>query len=575
VLSAIVLASAILVLLVAVAVLFFALLKKDGQGGGGSSGLTKQRTGLPSPCTPSPEGALAPSAPTPHADSTPQPRLATSSYPASPSVLTAVSGSLAGQQFFIPPEGLHIGRSPDNQIVLIEPMVSRQHAQILPRAGDFVVFDRNSINGTFVDGLRTYEKVLRPGNRIQLGLSEFIFHVAGSPLPQTPTTESAGAVALPSYGAATRSYEGYQLGPLIGGGGMAEVYRASAPDGHPVAIKIPKVANDPYLMRKFVREGEAIGSLLRGHAHIVQVEKFGYAQSGVPFIVMELVEGGSLRERARQQFSKEDIRRIVGQTCLALAYAHQNKIVHRDIKPENILLTARGDVKVADFGIAKELSGVTVTHKGPVGTPEYMSPEQARGEEVLPASDVYAVGIVLYELLTGRVPFPRRTTIQDDVKQALDVVERHIKETPHPPQQIRPGVPDDLAAIALRALEKQAGRRYKDGGVMAAALGFKPEQISAPHAGSPARLIILEGLKRGQNLTMNNAMIELGRGQLDPDDTTISRRHAVIRRRGNEFWLEDVSTNGTWVNNHRMSSEQMVFAGDHIRIGKSVLRLEK
>jgi serine/threonine protein kinase len=575
VLSPIVLASAILVLLVTIVVLFFVLLKNPGHKGASSRGSAKPQGSSALRGSPFSEGTSASSSSTPHSDITPRPRLSASSSPAPLLVLTAVSGSLAGQQFPIPPEGLRIGRNPDNQIVLIEPMVSRQHAQILPRDGSFVIFDRNSINGTFVDGYRTSERVLRPGNRIQLGLSEFIFQIAGSPLPQTPPAELGGATALPAYPMTSRSYEGYQLGPLIGGGGMAEVYRGTAPDGHPVAIKIPKVANDSYLMRKFVREGEAIGSLLRGHPHIVQVERFGYAQSSVPFIVMEYVEGGSLRERARQPLSEEDIRRIIGQTCLALAFAHQNKIVHRDIKPENILLTSRGDAKVADFGIAKELSGITVTHKGPIGTPEYMSPEQARGEEVLPASDVYAVGIVLYELLTGRVPFPRRTTIQDDVKQALDVVERHINETPPRPRQLRSGVSGDLEAIALKALEKQPGRRYKDGGVMAAELGFKPVRIAEAPAGSLAKLVILEGLKRGQNLTMSGDMIEIGRAQLDPDDTTISRRHAVIRRRANDFWLEDVSTNGTSVNNHRISSEQMVFAGDHIGIGKSVLRLEK
>lgn len=566
--SAVILVATILVLLVIVVVLFFVLLKQSRQGRSGNLNPASP-SGLPQP-----GDHTAHSSPTPRFQSTPPSKSIASFSAKSPMVLTAVNGSLAGQQFHISSEGLRIGRSPDNQVVLVEPMVSRQHAQILLRDDTFVIFDRNSSNGTFVDGLRTSERVLQPGNRIQIGLSEFVFHSEGSPWPRTPPAESGTAAALPAnFG--MRSYEGYQLGPLIGGGGMAEVYRAVAPDGHLVAIKIPKVANDPYLMRKFIREGEAIGSLLRGHPHIVQVERFGYAQGSVPFIVMEYVDGGSLRERIRQPLSEQDIRRLVGQTCLALAFAHQNKIVHRDIKPENILMTTKGDVKVADFGIAKELSGVTVTHKGPVGTPEYMSPEQARGEEVLPASDVYAVGIVLYELLTGRVPFPRRTTIQDEVKQALDVVERHINEMPPRPRQLRPGASDYLEAIALKALEKQPGRRYKDGGAMAAALGFTPVRTAEAYAGSPVKLVIVEGLKRGQSLSMSGDMLELSRSQLDPDDTTISRRHAVIRRRGDEFWLEDASTNGTWVNGHRMSSEQMVFAGDHICIGKSVLRLEK
>jgi serine/threonine protein kinase len=454
-------------------------------------------------------------------------------------------------------------------------MVSRQHAFITRQDARYVIQDQNSINGTFVDGLRVFERALLPGNRIQIGLTELVFYLAGRPIPPTPPAsvtpipEPRGSTGVPGL-----LFDGYQVEGLIGGGGMAMVYRARAQDGRMVAIKVPKVASDPYLMHKFEKEGNRIGALLRNHPHIVQIEKFAYTPDHTPYIVMEFVDGGSLRERLRRSISEADVRMIGGQTCLALALAHQHSIVHRDIKPENILLTRAGVVKVADFGIAKELSGITVTHRGPVGTPEYMSPEQARGEVVLPASDIYAVGVVLYELLTGRVPFPRRATIQDDVKQALDVVERHINETPVAPRDLRPAISSDLETTVMKALEKKPSKRYRDGAEMTQALGMNPAPQVPPSPPALAKLVVIEGVRRGYSFPLATELQEFGRQQLDSSDMAISRRHVVFRRRGDDLWIEDISTNGTWVNGQRMHGERILTPGDHIKIGDCLLRLE-
>jgi serine/threonine protein kinase len=504
-------------------------------------------------------------------------------------VLSATGGSLAGRRFSLSPAGLRIGRGPDNHVIVDEPLVSRHHAEIVERDGVYGIRDLGSTNGTYVDGLRVFERALQPGNRIRIGLAEFVVHPVGAATPAALQTDIP-LRRVPSV-VQGRPFDGYMLQDMIGGGGMAQVYRAVTPDGRTVAIKVPTVANDPYLMRKFVREGDAIGRLLRGHPYIVQVEHFGFTRENEPYIVMEYVDGGSLRERARQPLREEEIRRIVGQSCLALGFAHQNQIVHRDIKPENILLTAAGQVKVADFGIARELSGFTVTHQGPIGTPEYMSPEQATGENVLPASDVYSAGVVLYELLTGRVPFPRRTTIPDDVQGALNVVERHISEPPKPPRSVAPGASAELEAVAMKALEKKPGKRYKDGEVMAQALGLQPVKAAPPAPGPPTpiaapaggqgaaplsgRLVVVQGPARGRSFDLSSDWLELGRQQMDPDNATISRRHAVLRRRGDDFWLEDLSVNGTWVNNARVRGEQMLFPGDCIRIADSILQLER
>ena len=482
--------------------------------------------------------------------------------------LTAVNGSLAGRTFPILSAGLRIGRQPDNHVVLNEQMVSRQHAEIVPTNGGFAIRDCHSVNGVFVDGMRVDQRPLLPGNRIQIGFSEFVFHLANAPAGAPP-------VPIPAQdtGPAPRSLGDYVIEGVIGGGGMAEVFRARARDNTLVAIKVPKVVNDPYLLQKFEAEGNQIGSLLHGHPHIVQVIHFGYTPENTPYIVMEYVDGGSLRTRLRQPLTEADIRRIIGQTCLALAYAHHKQVVHRDIKPENILLTADGQVKVADFGIARLLSGVTVTHRGPVGTPEYMSPEQAKGEPVQPASDIYAAGVVLYELLTGQVPFARRADITDEVQQALNVVERHLRETPRPPHELRAGVSPELEKVALQALAKDPRKRFRNGEEMAKALGVQGV-VRTPTQIAPVKLVALEGAARGQTFPFQGDVLELTRQQLDPTSTLISRQHAVLRRRGGDFWLEDTSRNGTWINDQRVVGVCHLSVGDTIRIGDCVLRLE-
>jgi hypothetical protein len=162
----------------------------------------------------------------------------------------------------------------------------------------------------------------------------------------------------------------------------------------------------------------------------------------------------------------------------------------------------------------------------------------------------------------------------DDVQQALDVVERHISEAPKPLRSLAPGVSRDLESVAMRALEKKPGRRYKDGTAMAVALGQRPVKVAAPPSGPAVRLVVTQGPACGQILPMMGDALEIGRQQIDPANVAISRHHAILRRRGGDFWLEDTSVNGTWVNDARVRGEQMLSQGDCIRIADSVLRLE-
>lgn len=502
-------------------------------------------------------------------------RVSTGISPHARAAITVMSGSLAGKQFRIPDQGIRIGRGLENEIVLSEPMVSRRHAEITLEGKHHILRDCGSSNGTFIEGVRIFERALRSGDHFQIGFSEFTYQMDDASVAPTPRDSSPQNVLIsPLTATEHQEYEGYTIEESIGGGGMAEVYRARTRDGRSVAIKVPRIMNDTYLMKKFEREGNHIGAVLRGHPHIVEVERYAYTQSGVPYIVMEYVDGGSLRDRSRRKMEISEIRRIIAQTCLALGYAHRHQIVHRDIKPENILLTNRGQVKVADFGIARLLSVVTVTNKGPIGTPEYMSPEQITGDNVLPASDVYSVGVVMYELLTGRVPFPRRSEIQDDVKQAMDVVERHLHAPPPPLRAFNTNIPTDLEQITMRALAKDPRKRYQDGDEMASALGVKPDLPIAKPDLSTARLQIVQGPNHGRSLPLSSDLVEITRQTLDPTNSAISRCHARIHRRGEAFWLEDCSKNGTWVNNQRVAGEHLLSIGDQIRICNCVLRLE-
>ncbi|MFC2030227.1 FHA domain-containing protein [Chloroflexota bacterium] len=480
---------------------------------------------------------------------------------------------MASQRFPVNPQGLTIGRNPDNDIVLAgEFTVSRHHAVIVMEQGQYVLYDRDSVNGTWVNEQRAFRHTLVSGDRIRIWQSQFVFSVPGASLPSTPVPAGPDTVVH----ATGEQFDGYLLESLIGQGGMSEVYKARDPSGQTVAIKILQETN-PYLVAKFVQEGNEIGPLLRGHSNIVFVHKFGQGPDGRLYLVMEFVDAPSLRKVMQHRLGKADVTRIMGQTCSALAFAHQNDIVHRDIKPENILVTSAGVVKVLDFGIAKLTSASTVTRDKIVGTPEYLSPEQARGDPVQPASDVYSLGVVLYEMLAGSVPFPRPRN-EDPYKAAMVVIRQHLKERPMPIRKRNPEaeVPRQLEKVSMRALEKNVKDRYTTAREMGQAIGHSPAVTAAPPAVKPAEasLIVLGGPRQGQRITLTNRSRALGRFDLDSSDTGISRHHATIVFRAGGYWLQDISKNGTWVDNERVYGEKPLRSGSVITIGENALRLE-
>ncbi len=247
----------------------------------------------------------------------------------------------------------------------------------------------------------------------------------------------------------------YQLRRLIGQGGMADVELALDTQlDREVAVKIlhGRYADDPSFIARFRREAQAAANL--NHPNIVAVYDAG-EDDDRPFIVMEYVEGRSLRDVLRREsITPNRAIEVVGDAALALDYAHERGLVHRDVKPGNILIAQDGRVKVADFGIARAVSAETVTQTAAVfGTAAYIAPEQAQGERVDRRTDVYALGCVLYELLTGRQPFTGES--------AVTLAFKHVSEPPVPPSRIEPGLPPELDDVVLTAMAKDPADRYQ------------------------------------------------------------------------------------------------------------------
>ncbi|RLL67772.1 protein kinase [Streptomyces sp. Z26] len=254
----------------------------------------------------------------------------------------------------------------------------------------------------------------------------------------------------------------YRLTHRLGRGGMAEVFAAEDVRlGRTVAVKLlrPDLAEDPVSKARFTREAQSVAGL--NHHAVVAVYDSGEETGGgnvTPYIVMELVEGSTIRELLQNADSPpaDQALIIVSGVLEALAYSHQHGIVHRDIKPANVIITAQGAVKVMDFGIARALHGAsnTMTQTGMVmGTPQYLSPEQALGKTVDTRSDLYATGCLLYELLSLRPPFTGETP--------LSVVYQHVQDIPAPPSEVSDAVPPELDGLVMRSLAKDPDDRFQ------------------------------------------------------------------------------------------------------------------
>ncbi len=251
-----------------------------------------------------------------------------------------------------------------------------------------------------------------------------------------------------------QKYGKYKIVELIGNGSVGLVYQAEHEDlGRLVALKVLKTEelNDNILLR-FKQEARAVASL--NHPAIVSIYDVG-DECGEHYIAMEYVAGHSLAYVLKNQRpSLQQKVEIIAQICQGLQHAHDNKIIHRDIKPENIMISNEGQAKITDFGLARKMSQeVRITQPNIImGTPLYMSPEQITGDEIGPASDIYALGVVFYEMLVGKPPFDHSVT--------TTLMQMILTESPIPPRQRKSSIPKILEDICLKAIEKEESKRY-------------------------------------------------------------------------------------------------------------------
>ena len=292
----------------------------------------------------------------------------------------------------------------------------------------------------------------------------------------------------------------YRILEKIGRGGMAAVYKAYQPSlDRNVAVKVlpALLAEEPSFTQRFRREARAVGKLK--HPHILAVYDFGQEED-LSYIAMPLVETGTLKGIMGKPMRLERIANLINQVAEALDHAHEKGIVHRDVKPSNVLLE-RGDwALLTDFGVARMVESVqrlTATGVG-VGTPAYMSPEQGQGKKVDLRSDVYSLGVVLYEMLTGRVPFEAETP--------LAVVWKHVNDPLPLPRLINPKIPEEVERVVLKAMAKKPDDRYKTAGALAQTLKTavreaKDERLEPVSLGDmPTQDVLTEAPKRALSL---------------------------------------------------------------------------
>lgn len=489
--------------------------------------------------------------------------------------LLALTGPLGGKSFPLPRGSITIGRLPGQTIRLPDETVSRNHAVIRVSWLGCSITDLQSVNGTYVNGERVGRRRLRVGDRIRIGRCEFVLNLAdrGAVFAPPPSTapEPLGEELYTRQAIRSISIVG-----VIGKSPFSTVYEARAhPSGERAAVKVPssQVRGDPNCLLRFKRE--ARNCLKLKHRNIVRSLATGELADGLPFLVMEYLPGETVRDIIDRRGMTPDLfRSIVASVADALAYAHAQGIVHRDIKPDNVKADGSGIFKIMDFGIARVLGEASFTMTGMVlGTPYYMAPEQALGQPVDPRTDIYAFGVMLYELVTLRVPFSG---------DAIEVLKKHIHYDPIPPRKVNPHLSLRTERAILRAMRKNPRERFSS------VLELKEEVLGADHGlmevplsrtsvfAGRGTLTVAEGpygvgtvipLPRSGILTLGRA---IGNSVSLPWDHTLSIRHARILCSGGAYVIEDLASNtGTWVNRSRITRRRLE-SQDRIRIGRTV-----
>lgn len=397
---------------------------------------------------------------------------------------------------------------------------------------------------------------------------------------------------------------GYNLVQELGKGGMATVYKAYQPTLERwVAVKVLEpayISDDSEVLARFRREARAVAALR--HPNILTVIDYG-EEEGLAYIVMEYVEGGTLKDRLRgEPFDWQRTLSLSVPVGRALAYAHEQGIVHRDVKPANILLPSEDWPLLADFGLVKlQQARRALTQAGVIlGTPDYTSPEQALGESIDHRADIYALGVVLFEMVTGQLPFK--------ADRAFDMLLAHINEPPPSPRSLVANVPEAVEKVILKALAKSPDERYLHMSDMVNSLEAAWDTVHVPTRGTPlqpdetlhqatVQIDSIQSFLKGPRFVVaatgsllvipQKDQVSIGRADprsnVNPDidlavygggSAGVSRQHARLVRQDDGWIIEDLSsTNGTFVNDQPVlpSRPTPLKDGDKVRCGQLLL----
>jgi pSer/pThr/pTyr-binding forkhead associated (FHA) protein len=373
---------------------------------------------------------------------------------------------------------------------------------------------------------------------------------------------------------------GYRVAGLIGQGGMSAVYLAdSVATGRQVALKVlaSELASSEEFRRRFLRESRYASSL--NQPNIVRVHAIGESD-GLLYMAMDYIRGADLKTLLALEGPLEAERalRLLGQVASALDAVHASGVYHRDVKPGNVIVASgegpeeRDHCYLTDFGLSKNPSqdSRALTAAGAfVGTYHYTAPEQILGKEIDAAVDVYSLGCLVYECLTGEPPFQG--------KQEAEVLHAHIEEPPPPVREKRPDLPPRIDQVVAKAMAKSPADRYATCAALIQAARAAVSPAATPRAAAPERLRleVTAGRARGSDIQVEDELVigrhAQGEGAL-AGDIELSRRHARISRGGGGYVIEDLgSTNGTYLNGRRLRAAEPLSVGDEVVVGGTAL----